>query len=99
MLVYVGHEFGGDPENITKAAQITHDLQLADPDNTYICPLLAFGHLKYNELGYEKEIQLCIDLLSECMEMVVASEISKGVQIEIDYCTKWKIPIRFLKEG
>lgn len=96
MLVYVAHCYGADPENITRAAQITHDLQLADPENTYICPLLAFGHLKYNELGYDEEIKLCLDLLNECMSMVVASEISKGVQIEIDYCLKWDIPIRYL---
>ena len=96
MLVYVGHCFGGDPENIRRAAQITHDLQLEDPRNTYICPLLAFSHLKYNELGYEEEIKLCLDLHNECIEMVVASEISKGVQIEINYCKQWQIPIRYL---
>ena len=96
MLVYVAHKFGADPENIAKAAQITHDLQLADSSNTYICPLLAFSHLKYNELGYDDEIKLCLELLNECMEMVVASEVSKGVQIEIDYCKQWQIPIRYL---
>lgn len=96
MLIYVAHEFGSKKSNIRKAAKITHDLQLADPENTYICPLLAFSHLKYNELGYDEEIQHCINLLSECMEMVVASEISKGVQMEIDYCQLWDMPIRYL---
>ena len=95
-MIYVAFNFGGKKSNIRKAAKITHDLQLADPENTYICPLLAFSHLKYNELGYEEEMRLCTDLLSECMEMVVASKISKGVQLEIDYCTEWKIPIRYL---
>ena len=96
MLIYVGHCFGGKKSNIRKAAKITHDLQLADPENTYICPLLAFAHLKYNELGYEEEMRLCMDLLSECMSMVVASKISKGVQLEIDYCQLWNMPIRYL---
>ena len=95
-MIYVGHCFGGKKSNIRKAAKITHDLQLADPENTYICPLLAFSHLKYNELGYDEEIRHCTDLLSECMEMVVASKISKGVQLEIDYCMQWNIPIRYL---
>ena len=95
-MIYVGHCFGGKKSNIRKAAKITHDLQLADPENTYICPLLAFSHLQYNEIGYEAEMRLCTDLLSECMEMVVASRISKGVQLEIDYCMQWNIPIRYL---
>ena len=96
MLIYVAHEFGSKKSNIRKAAKITRELQLADPDNTYICPLLAFSHLKYNELGYEREMELCIELLSECMEMVVASKISKGVQMEIEYCQLWNIPIQYL---
>ena len=95
-MIYVAFNFGGKKSNIRKAARITHDLQLADPENTYICPLLAFSHLKYNEIGYEAEMRLCTDLLSECMEMVVASKISKGVQLEIDYCMQWNIPIRYL---
>ena len=95
-MVYVSHVFGGKKSNVRKAAKITHDLQLADPENTYICPLLAFSHLKYNEIGYEEEMRLCTDLLSECMEMVVASRISNGVQLEIDYCMQWNIPIRYL---
>jgi hypothetical protein len=37
-----------------------------------------------------------MDLLSECMSMVVASKISKGVQMEIDYCQLWNMPIRYL---
>ena len=96
-MIYVAFNYGGKKSNIRKAAKITHDLQLADPENTYICPLLAFSHLKYNEIGYEREMELCMDLLSECMEMVVASKISKGVQMEIDYCELWKIPIRYLE--
>lgn len=95
-MIYVAHCFGGDPENVKKAAEVTRQLQLADTENTYICPLMAFSHLQYNELGYDAEIALCLDLLSECTDMVVASEISKGVQIEIDYCKKWNIPIRYL---
>jgi hypothetical protein len=96
MLIYVAFNYGGKKSNIRKAAKITHDLQLADPENTYICPLLAFSHLKYNELGYEEEMHLCMDLLSECMSMVVASKISKGVQMEIEYCKLWNMPIKYL---
>ena len=84
-LYYVSHRFGGDPANIERAKKITHDLQVADLDNCYICPLLTFSHLKYGEIGYDEELELCIDILSVADVLIVASDISKGVQKEIDF--------------
>ena len=84
-LYYVAHRFGGDPANIERAKKITHDLQVDDPENCYICPLMAFSHLGYNEMGYDEEMALCIDLLSVSDVLIVASDISKGVQKEIDF--------------
>ena len=85
MLLYISHKYGGDPANIDRAKKITHDLQVDDPENCYICPLTAFSHLGYNEMGYEKEMALCIDLLSVSDVLIVASDISNGVQKEIDF--------------
>lgn len=85
MLIYVAHKYGGKAENVDRAARITHDLQLNGPENCYICPLLAFSHLEYNEMGYDEEIELCIDLLSVADVLIVASDVSKGVQKEIDF--------------
>ena len=84
-LCYVSHRFGGDPANIERAKKITHDLQLNDPENCYICPLMAFSHLGYNEIGRDEEMALCIDLLSVSDVLIVASDISEGVQEEIDF--------------
>lgn len=84
-LYYVSHRFGGDPSNIERAKKITHDLQVADLDNCYICPLLTFSHLDYGEIGYDEELELCIDILSVADVMIVASDISEGVQKEIDF--------------
>ena len=83
--IYVSHKFGGDPANIERAKKITHDLQVADLDNCYICPLLAFSHLNYGEIGYEQEMEICLDLLSVCDVLIVASDVSDGVQKEIDF--------------
>ena len=84
MLVYVAHRYGGDPANLELAKKITHDLQVTDLDNCYICPLLAFSHLKYGEIPYENEIALCFDILEMCDKLIVASEISQGVKLEIE---------------
>ena len=85
MLIYISHRYQGKPENMERAKKITHDLQVNDPENCYICPLLAFSHLGYNEIGYDEEMELCIDLLSVSDVLIVASDISDGVQKEIDF--------------
>ena len=82
-ICYVAHRFGGDYANIERAKQITHDLQVEDPENCYICPLMAFSHLGYNEIEYDEEMEICIDLLSVSDVLIVASDISEGVQKEI----------------
>ena len=85
MLVYVAHRYGCDPANIERAKKITHDLQVNDLNNCYICPLLTFSHLKYGEIGYDEELELCLDILSVADVLIVASDISEGVQKEIDF--------------
>ena len=96
MLIYVGHCFGGKAENIEKAKKITHDLQVKDLAKCYICPLLTFSHLEYGEIGFDAKIELCLDILSECEKMIVASEISKGVQMEIDFAKLIGMEVQYL---
>ena len=83
--IYVSHKFGGDTANMERAKKITHDLQIENPTHCFICPILAFSHLQYGEIGYDDEIELCLDLLSLCDTLVVASDVSNGVQKEIDF--------------
>ena len=85
IICYVAHRFSGEKSDYDRAKKITHDLQVNDPENCYICPLTAFSHLGYNEMGYDEEMALCIDLLSVSDVLIVASDISKGVQKEIDF--------------
>ena len=99
MLIYVGHCFGGKAENIEKAKKITHDLQVKDLANCYICPLLTFLHLEYGEIGFDNEIELCLDILQNCEKLIVASEISKGVQMEIDFAKQVKMEVMQLDEN
>ena len=84
-LYYVAHRYGGDPANLERAKKITHDMQVNDLNNCYICPLLAFSHLKYGEIGYDEELELCLDILSVSDVLLVASDVSDGVQKEIEF--------------
>ena len=99
MLIFVSHCYGGDKTNIEKAKKITHDLQVKDLANCYICPLLTFSHLDYGEIGYDAEMELCLDILSDCEKLIVASEISKGVQMEIDFAKLVKMEVLRLDEN
>lgn len=99
MLIYIAHKFSGKLENYQRAKKITHDLQVADLENAYICPLLTFSHLKYGEIGYDAEMDLCIDILSSCDRLIVASDISKGVQTEIDFAKLVKMEVMILDEN
>lgn len=99
MLIFVSHRYGGDKNNIEKAKKITHDLQVKDLANCYICPLLTFSHLEYGEIGFDNEIELCLDLLSIADRLIVASEISKGVQMEIDFAKLVKMEVLKLEES
>ena len=99
MIYYVAHTYLGDKSNIEKAKKITHDLQVKDVANCYICPLSTFSHLEYGEIGYDAEMELCFDLLSCSDVLVVASEeISKGVQKEIDFAKLVKMEVLRLEE-
>ena len=75
-IYYVAHKYGANPENLERAKKITHDLQVKDLANCYICPLLTFSHLEYGEIGYDAEMELCLDVLQNCYKLIVASEIS-----------------------
>ena len=99
MIIYVSHIYQGKNENIERAKKITHDLQVADLENTYICPLLALSHLEYNEVGYDEEMNLCIDLLSIAYKMIVASDLSKGVCQEIDFANLVGMEVEYLEEN
>lgn len=99
MIVYVAHKYSGDVANLEKAKKITRDLQKKDLANCYICPLLTFSCFEYGEIGYDDEMELCLDLLSVCDRLIVASDVSKGVQMEIDFAKLIKMEVLMLEKN
>lgn len=75
-----------------------HDLQVGDLENAYICPLLAFSALGYNEIGYDEEMALRLDLMSVCDCLLVASDMSEGVKREIDFAHLIGMEVRRLED-
>ena len=100
MIYYVAHCFAGDKANIERARKITHDLQVKDLENCYICPLLTFSHLEYGEIGYDEEMELCLDLLMCADYLIVASgDISRGVKREIEFAKLVKMEVLRIDEN
>ena len=99
-IYYVAHRYGGDINNIERAKKITHDLQVDDLENTYICPLLALSHLQYCEVGFDAEMDLCLDILSACEKLIVSSDFadSKGVQKEIEFANLVGMEVEYLED-
>jgi hypothetical protein len=98
MLYYVAHCYQADLKNLERAKQITRSLQIKDLENTYLCPLLTLSHLKYGEIGIDAEMELCYDLLSACDVLIVASEITLGVQLEINFAKMVGMEVLYLDE-
>lgn len=97
MLIYVAHQYGGKQENFERAKSIVHDLQLQRKEDCFVCPLIAFSHIQYGELGFDEEMEMCIDLLSACDKLLVTSPVSKGVQMEIEYAELFGLEVEFLE--
>ena len=99
MLIYVAHKYGGNLQNMERAKKITHDLQVDDLENSYICPLLALSHLQYGEIRFEPEMDLCLDILSVCDKLIIASDLSKGVCKEIDFANLVGMEVEYLENN
>lgn len=88
-IIYISHKFGGKRKNAKRAEKIIKGLMKKYPRYLFISPIHCFGYA-YKDFPYDEGIKMCIELLSLCTEMWVCSDVSKGVQIEIDYCLENK---------
>ena len=82
-----------------RARKITHDLQVKDLANCYICPLLTFSHLEYGEIGKDNEIELRLDLLTCTDRLIIASEIDKQMETEIEFAKLVKMEVLRIEEN
>ena len=101
MRYYIAHAYQGKKSNIEKVGKIARDLQMKHPENSYFSPLHAFSFLNYDEIEYDSFMEICLDFLSACDALIVASKkISKGVQMEIDFAKLVKMEVfRIDKNG
>ena len=99
MRYYIAHKYQGDKSNIERVGKIAKKLQLEHPEHAYFSPLHAFSFLEYEDMAYDDFMEVCLDFLSACDVLIVASEISKGVQMEIDFAKLVKMEVMRLDES
>lgn len=99
MRYYIAHKYQGDKSNIERVGKIAKKLQTEHPENAYFSPLHAFSFLEYKDIPYDDFMEICFDFLSACDVLIVASEISKGVQEEIDFAKLVKMEVMILDEN
>ena len=96
--IYIAHKYQGNKKNIEKVGKIAKKLQIEHPENSYFSPLHNFSFLDYDDISYEQMLEICIDWLSECDRLIVASDLSKGVCREIDFANLVGMEVQFLED-
>lgn len=99
MRYYIAHKYQGDKSNIERVGKIAKKLQIEHPEHAYFSPLHAFSFLEYNDMAHDDFMEVCYDFLSACDALIVASEISKGVKMEIDFAKLVKMEVMILEEN
>ena len=98
MIFYVAYSYN-DETDIEKAKKIVRDLQVNDLENCYICPLLIFSNIGYQEIDYEERMNLHLDLLSFCDRLIVASNVNETTQREIAFAELVEMEVEYLENS
>ena len=94
-LVYVCSKYSGDIKGNTKKARM-YSRFVVDQGGIPVAPHLLFPQFMDESTERDLAIFMDIALLSKCKELwVFGSEISNGMQIEIDWATKHNRTIKY----
>lgn len=99
LLVYMAHPYGGKESMEKLAADTMVSVTMADPINAYVSPIHNFGMMYFSK-EYEKGLDICLRLLSQCDVLVLAGDWrnSKGCMGEYGYATASGIEIYTFEE-
>ena len=100
VIAYLAHPYGGNPENISRAAALRQKLQQNRPQVTIFSPVEHFSPLQ----GLVDEPQVmrhCLTILGRCDALWVAPghDRSLGCAKEIAYAIAHGVPVVFLEGG
>ena len=83
MTVFVAHLQTED--SFIRASKIILQLQCENPAHCFIPASIAFDHLSNGDFSQDEIFDIECDLLCNCDQLLVVSEISPIIQLEIDF--------------
>ena len=83
MTVFVAHQQSEDSS--IRASKIITQLQLENPTHCFIPATLAFEHLYNGDFSKGDIFEIEADLLSNCDQLLIVSDISPIMQKEIEF--------------
>ena len=84
MTVFVAHAQTED--SAIRASKIVLQLQYENPTHCFVPAAIAFEHLYNGDFSQDDILNIELDLLMNCDQMLIVSDISPIMQREIDYC-------------
>ena len=98
--VYICHDFQGIYDNAKKVVDYVKKLISINQNCIYISPILLFGFLYDSNLSYDKQMDYCYALLSDCDLMITFGEESmgNGATLEKEYCKSHNIKVMEFSE-
>lgn len=84
MTIFVAHEQTEDSS--LRASKIILQLQYQNPAHCFIPASIAFEHLYNGDFSQDDIFDIELDLLMNCDQMLIVSNISPIMQRQIDYC-------------
>lgn len=83
MTIFVAHQ--QNEESSIRASKIITQLQIENPTHCFIPATLAFEHLYNGDFSRDDIFEIEADLLSNCDQLLIVSDISPIMQKEIDF--------------
>ena len=84
MTVFVAH--CQNEESAIRSQKIVLQLQYENPTHCFIPASIAFEHLYNGDFSQDDIFDIEADLLMNCDQMLIVSDISPIMQRQIDYC-------------
>lgn len=95
MVVYVCTACNGKKSSKEQVRKIIHKLQINDLSNTYLCPWLVLSSLGYKEISEDEEIELRLDLMSICDEVLVIGDYSPIMGRELNFADLINMEVKY----
>ena len=86
MTIFVAHEQTEDSS--LRLSKIVLKLQFENPTDCFIPAAIAFEHLYNGDFSQEDIFDIEADLLMNCDQMLIVSDISPIMRRQIEYCQR-----------